>query len=60
MKKHFTDVEERVLNSFEKQTKKDIINLFELAEIEDRYTEKDIMINACVAIKELLNEIHKC
>lgn len=35
------------------------LNLFHLANIEDRYTEKDVICNGCVAIKELLREIQK-
>lgn len=57
MKKHFTDQEMSVLEAHDIETKNAMINLFELAEIEDRYTEKSMIIDACVAIKDLISTI---
>lgn len=54
MTKHFTEAEDSVLNAHNIETKNAIINIFELADIEDRFTEKSIITDACIAIKDLL------
>lgn len=52
-----TTNEIKLIKSYGKDIENATINIFELAEIEDRYTEKEIICDACAVIKILLNEI---
>ena len=49
--------EMNALNSLEIDEQNAIRNLFNLAEIEDRFTEKEIIIDGCRTIKTLLRKL---
>ena len=55
---HLTNSEKKLIRSYGTDIENAIINIFQLAEIEDRYTEKEIISDACGAIKVLLYDIN--
>ena len=52
---HLSDKNKKIIRNMGSEMENAIINIFQLAEIEDRYTEKEIIMDACAAICELLN-----
>ena len=54
---HLSDKNKIMLGKMGHETENRVLNLFQLAEIEDRYTEKEVIMEGCAVIKTLLDEL---
>ena len=54
---HLSDKNKIMLRKMGRETENKVLNLFQLAEIEDRFTEKEVIMEGCAVIKALLDEL---
>ena len=54
---HLSDNNKIMLRKMGHETENRVLNLFQLAEIEDRYTEKEVIMEGCAVMKALLDEL---
>lgn len=54
---HLSDKNKQMLRKMGTETENAVLNIFQLAEIEDRFTEKEVIMEACAVIINLLDEL---
>ena len=54
---HLSENNKIMLRKMGHETENRVLNLFQLAEIEDRYTEKEVIMEGCAVIKALLDKL---